>query len=256
MAAELGIGLIGIGRPWGQVNPVVPEERQARALLERAFTLGIRFYDTAPSYGVSEERVGDFLRTLTVEQRRSIRVATKFGEHWDPDRHEPFVDHSRAALRRSLDQSLERLGAVEVLQLHKTTPEVLETADLERAWEYAASLGIEQIGLSVKDPESARIAIAEPKYRVMQLPFNQQSLQFLPTIREATSAGMLVLANRPFGMGQLLYAEEPVTKSEAFGSILRQGFQGVILSGTKSPAHLEENWTAFQQALGGSTAAP
>ncbi len=104
MAAELGLGLIGIGRAWGDVDPVVSDERQARELLERALALGIRFYDTGPSYGERETRVGAFLRTLTAEQRRSIRVATKLDEHWDPDRQEPFVDHSRDALCRSLDQ--------------------------------------------------------------------------------------------------------------------------------------------------------
>src|SRR4051795_3013288 len=91
---ELALGTIGIGKPWGFANSVVPPESQALELLERAFTLGIRYFDTAPSYGISEERLGRFLCGLSAEERGSVRVATKFGEHWDAAAGEPFVDHS------------------------------------------------------------------------------------------------------------------------------------------------------------------
>lgn len=116
---EFGLGLIGIGKPWGFANPEVPDERQALTLLERALALGVR--DTSPSYGVSEERLGRFLAALSSEERSQVRVATKFGEHWDTVKAEPFVNHSLDALKRSLDGSIERLGRIDLLQLHKTT---------------------------------------------------------------------------------------------------------------------------------------
>jgi Aldo/keto reductase family len=50
----LGLGLIGIGKPWGHAATDVPDETKVRELLETAFTLGIRYLDTAPSYGMSE----------------------------------------------------------------------------------------------------------------------------------------------------------------------------------------------------------
>src|ERR1035438_1526455 len=127
---EFALGLIGIGKPWGYAHAEVPDERQARALLDRAYQLGVRYYDTAPSYGVSEERLAGFLATLTPVERAGLRIATKFGEHWDAAKGEPFVDHSFEALARSLDGSLRRLGRIDILQLHKTTPEVLRSADL------------------------------------------------------------------------------------------------------------------------------
>src|SRR3974390_3351053 len=138
---ELGVGLIRIGREWGHVRQDVPSEREAIQFLEHAFAAGIRFYDTAPSYGSSEERTGEFVRSLNPEDRGRITVATKFGEHWNPARQEPYVDHSFDALKRSLDQSLERLGRIDVLQLHKTTRAVLASGDLARAWDYARSVG-------------------------------------------------------------------------------------------------------------------
>jgi len=247
---EFGLGLIGIGKPWGFANPTVPGEREARTLLEKAFALGVRYYDTAPSYGVSEERLGQFLATLTGEERQAVRIATKFGEHWDADKAEPFVDHTFEALRRSLDGSAGRLGRIDYLQLHKTTPEVLRSADLARAWEYAAGLGIQGIGASVSDLESADLAIAGAAYCILQFPYNAAQQTFAGVLDRATARGMKVAVNRPFGMGRMLYENRELSKADAFGFILEREFDGVVLSGTKSPEHLEENWRAFGEALG------
>jgi aryl-alcohol dehydrogenase-like predicted oxidoreductase len=243
---EFGLGLIGIGKPWGFANPEVPDEARAQQLLECAFTLGVRYFDTAPSYGVSEQRIATFLATLSIADRAALRIATKFGEHWDAERQEPYVDHSFDALRRSLDGSIARLGRIDFLQLHKTSPAVLQSADLARAWEYAASLGITAIGASVSDLESAALTIADPAYRIVQLPFNRAQETFAPCIARAAARGMRVAVNRPFGMGRILYENRELTKPAAFAFILQQNFDGVILSGTKSPAHLEENYRAFQ----------
>jgi aryl-alcohol dehydrogenase-like predicted oxidoreductase len=246
LGIRLGLGLIGIGKPWGYANPLVPPEKDALALLERAVELGVRFFDTAPSYGVSEERLGKFLRGVTLRDRAALTIATKFGEHWDTLRQEPYVDHSFEALRRSLDETVARIGIPDILELHKTTPTVLRSDALARAWEYAQSLGIRETGASVSDPESAEIVLASPRNSVMQLPYNRQNRVFEGAIDAAIARGAMVLVNRPFGMGKMLY--DGVSKSEAFRFVLQKGFQGVVLSGTKSAAHLEENWAAFREA--------
>lgn len=246
---EFGLGLIGIGKPWGFANPQVPGERQALTLLGRAFTLGVRYFDTAPSYGGSEERLGRFLAALTPAERSAVRIATKFGEHWDAAKAEPFVDHSLDALKRSLDASVRALGRIDFLQLHKTTPQVLASSDLARAWEYAATLGITAIGASISDLESAGLAMADPAFRILQFPYNAAQQTFAGVLDQAAARGMTVAVNRPFAMGRMLYENPALTKPDAFGLILEKRFEGVILSGTKSLDHLEENWRAFGEAL-------
>ena len=245
---EFALGTIGIGKPWGFANAVVPPDGEAMELLERAYALRIRYFDTAPSYGVSEERLGRFLRGLAVEDRAAVRIATKFGEHWDAALGEPFVDHSYDALARSLDGSLERLGRIDFLQLHKTTPAVLGSSELERAWKYAAQCGVPVIGASVSDVESARVAMADGRYGILQFPYNAAQTTFGDVLREAAARGMRVAVNRPFGMGRMLYENREISKRDAFAFILRERFAGAILSGTKSVAHLEENWVAFREA--------
>lgn len=245
----LGLGLIGIGKPWGFVDDVVPADAQAQELLETAVELGVRYFDSAPSYGISEERFGAFLRGLRGDQRQSLTIATKFGEHWDADKKEPFVDHSYDALVRSLDGSLEKLGRIDFLQLHKTTPEALNSPDVERAFAYATSLGIANIGASVSDLVSASIAVGKAAYSVVQFPLNPSSLQFRGVAAAASEAGMLVATNRPFGMGKLLYGQEALSPDAAFSFLAAEPFQGVVLTGTKSATHLRENWAAFHAVM-------
>jgi len=249
MNVQLGLGLIGIGRPWGHITGSVPPEPEALALLDYAVQLGVRYFDTAPSYGISEERLGKFLRGLRPDERSALTIATKFGEHWDCAVDSPFVDHSYDALRRSLDGSRERLGRIDVLQLHKTTPAVLVSADLAKAWDYAESLGIMRLGPSVSDQESALAALAEPRFRVIQLPYNRSHPQFATVIDGAAARGMHVAVNRPFAMGSMLYDPLLNGKSEAFRFVIDRGFTGVVLTGTRSPRHLRENWVAFEDAL-------
>ena len=245
---RFGLGLIGIGKPWGFADPVVPDESRARELLERAWTLGVRYFDTAPSYGVSEERLGRFLASLSSADRGQVEIATKFGEHWDAGRGEPFVDHSYDALARSLEGSVSRLGHIDYLQLHKTSPAVLRSQALERAWEFAHSLGIARIGASVSDLESATIAADNPAFSIIQAPYNVEQQTFGDLLEKASASGMLVALNRPFGMGKLLYERPGITKRDAFAFVAARAFDGVVLSGTKSPGHLEENLGAFREA--------
>jgi aryl-alcohol dehydrogenase-like predicted oxidoreductase len=248
---QLGLGLIGIGKPWGHAPAPVPSESAAIALLESAFDVGIRYFDTAPSYGdgVSEERLGRFLKRMPAGQRSQVTAATKFGEHWDRAAGVPYADHSFDALRRSLDESLARLGSIEILQLHKTTPQALASAEVARAWEYAQSLGIRRLGPSVSDAESGRLALEDGRYSVMQLPFNRENQAFSGIIDQAGARRMWIAVNRPFAMGAMVDAG--ADKCEAFRFILQRDFQGVILTGTTSPEHLKENWRAFEEACGG-----
>jgi aryl-alcohol dehydrogenase-like predicted oxidoreductase len=247
------VGLLEIGKPWGHVPSAVPEESKAIEFLEFAFESGIRYFDSAASYAVAEQRFGKFLQSLTPAQRGTVTVATKFGEHWDFEKDEPYVDHSFEGLARSLGNSMRLLGKIDVLQLHKATPEVLRSGDLERAWELAGSFGIGILGPSVSDLDSARIALESRRYQMMQLPFNMEFQKFQDVIPQASAQGMYLAVNRPFAMGKLLYSEGQESAHEkrvaALAFVLKQRFRGVVLTGTKTKAHLMENQQAFAEAV-------
>ena len=80
---QLGCGLTALGREWGAENPKIPSEKEAIEFLEYAIKEGITFFDTAPSYGYSEERLGKVLKNLSKSEREKLTIATKCGERYN-----------------------------------------------------------------------------------------------------------------------------------------------------------------------------
>jgi D-threo-aldose 1-dehydrogenase len=108
------------------------DDETAWAALQTAWDLGVRHFDTAPyyGYGLSERRVGAFLSQFP---RDAYTISTKTGRLLQPTDHEgddywfagadpnkPVYDFSWDGVRRSLEQSLERLGLdrVDTLYIH------------------------------------------------------------------------------------------------------------------------------------------
>jgi D-threo-aldose 1-dehydrogenase len=126
---ELGFGAAPLGNLFRAIS-----EDEAQAVLDAAWAGGVRYYDTAPLYGLglSETRINRFLRG---KPRREYVISTKVGRllqavppgqgdgagKWVdvPSRRERY-DYSHDGVLRSLEQSLERLGVdrVDVLYAH------------------------------------------------------------------------------------------------------------------------------------------
>lgn len=120
------------GAPLGNLYREVSEE-DAQAALQAAWDNGIRYFDTAPMYGlgISERRFGEAFRRFG---RDGVSLSTKVGrllEDCAPDEVTPtaFVavphkrivyDYSYDGVMRSHEASLERLGveAVDILLVH------------------------------------------------------------------------------------------------------------------------------------------
>lgn len=250
---RLGLGLIGIGRPWGYKRKPLPEEAEAAALLRAALDAGIRFFDTAASYGASEALLGCFLRALEPAEWDAVTVATKFGDHWEAGCAGSWMDHSYDALCRSLDRSFERLPKIDVLQVHRASLPVLGETGLARALDYARSRGVRVLGASVKDMAAAEAALADDRFSLVQIPFNRTNTVMEPAFAAARGRGKQVLVNRPFGEGKLLYGDRDTAlgeaaRVEAFRFVLARPFSGYILAGTSSRLHLAQNVAAFAAA--------
>ncbi|MEV4939754.1 L-glyceraldehyde 3-phosphate reductase [Streptomyces zaomyceticus] len=111
---------------WHNFGPDRPAETQ-RAILRRAFDLGITHFDLANNYGpppgAAESALGEFLRTDFAPYRDELVVSTKAGYLMWPG---PYGEWgSRKSLLSSLDQSLGRLGLdhVDIFYSHRFDPE-------------------------------------------------------------------------------------------------------------------------------------
>lgn len=120
------------GAPLGNLYRRVSEEH-AQAALRSAYACGIRYFDTAPLYGLgrSEERIGSAIKRFG---RDNVVISSKVGRLLvDCDAGEvtptPFVDvprkkvvfdYSYTGVMRSLESSLRRLGVddIDIVLLH------------------------------------------------------------------------------------------------------------------------------------------
>ncbi|MDD2225064.1 MAG: aldo/keto reductase [Candidatus Shapirobacteria bacterium] len=252
-SVELGLGLIGIGREWGNIPSPIPNETEATEFLKKSVDLGILFLDTAPAYGSSEKKLGIFLKTLSDGERQSLTVSTKFGEHWDENNNQSYVDHSYEALCRSIDKSINILGKIDLLQLHKSNPDVLISRDFFRSLDYARKKGIFEFGASVSDLISGEIAIRSKDISVIQIPFNESNQSLEKLIDLSIINNKTLIINRPFNSGKNILPdttkeEKKITLINSFRFILKKPFYGFILTGTTSIDHLKENIEAFNKA--------
>ncbi|MCB1103118.1 MAG: aldo/keto reductase [Opitutaceae bacterium] len=110
---RLALGLATLGGAWGTVD-----EAESLATVRRALERGVRAFDLAPSYGIAEGLLGAALKDWRGD---APIISTKVGRLPARNAHEGNYDYSSAAMRRSLETSLQALGRshVDLLFLHE-----------------------------------------------------------------------------------------------------------------------------------------
>jgi D-threo-aldose 1-dehydrogenase len=137
---RLSLGTAPLGGLFASVS-----DKDGDELLNSALDLGINYFDTAPQYGhgVAEVRLGRALQNAKVP----FVVETKVGrvlkrvegvepEKWFPDAPRdivPIYDYSKAGIRQSFEESLERLGLphIDIVLMHDAEdyiPEAINNA--------------------------------------------------------------------------------------------------------------------------------
>lgn len=126
---ELGFGSAPLGNLYRAIG-----DGEAQAILNQAWEGGVRYYDTAPLYGLglAETRFNRFLRgkprddyVLSTKVGRLLHVSgpserTGIGKWFDVPTRRELYDYSYDGIMRSVEFSLERLGVdrVDILYAH------------------------------------------------------------------------------------------------------------------------------------------
>jgi L-glyceraldehyde 3-phosphate reductase len=134
----------------------------ARAMVWRAFDLGITHFDLANNYGPlpgsAEENFGRILKSDLAAYRDELIISSKAGYYMWPG---PYGEWgSRKYLLSSLDQSLKRLGLdyVDIFYSHRPDPET-PLEETMRALDQAVRAGKAlYVGISNYTPEQTRRA--------------------------------------------------------------------------------------------------
>ncbi|MGF3056228.1 aldo/keto reductase [Microbacterium sp. YY-01] len=223
----LGYGAANVGNLFRELS-----DEQAWDILETAWQSGIRYFDTAPHYGLglSERRLGAFLQT---KPRDEFIVSTKVGRLLRPNPHDDggldtdndFVvrtelrrewDFTEQGIRTSIAESCEQLGLdyVDIAYLHDPERHSLEQALAEalpalqtlRAENTVAQIGVgsmvsEALAASVRRADLDIIMVAG-RYTLLEQP---AAAEVLPACDET---GTGIVAASVFNSG-LLAREAP-----------------------------------------------
>ena len=124
------------GVPLGNEFSVVTDE-DANAILEAAWSAGVRYYDVSPWYGLglAERRFGYFLHN---KRRSDYVLSSKVGKllkasktynrdlfPFSPSPNNVVFDYTGPGIRRSIEDSLQRLGieSLDIAFVHDLSPD-------------------------------------------------------------------------------------------------------------------------------------
>lgn len=230
----LGLGTVKLGRDQQVKYPRafrIPDDQQARELLDKARELGINLIDTAPAYGTSEARLGSLLRG----QRRQWVLCSKVGEEFSAGR--SHFDFTPEHAERSVARSLQRLRTdhLDVALIHSDGRDLhildhLGTLDALKALRDRGL--VRAVGMSHKTVAGGRRAL-ELGADVIMATVNPAYRDECPLVAEAGHLSRGVLVKKALASGH--------AGAESLRFVAAQPGVSAIVVGTVNPRHLEEN---------------
>ncbi len=236
--SALGFGTVKFGRSEGVKYPQafrIPDDGEARQLLNLARDCGINLLDTAPAYGNSEERLGKLLK----DDRKQWLVCSKVGEEF-VDGHSSF-DFSAQHTRASVERSLRRLKTdyIDMVLVHSDGNDL----DILRDGEALGTLAemkkqgwIRAYGMSTKTVEGG-LQAAE-KSDVVMVTVNLKEQADVAVLDYCRDHGKGALIKKAFASGHLCDGD---AVSEVLQLIFAHAGTGSAIVGTINPQHLRDN---------------
>jgi aryl-alcohol dehydrogenase-like predicted oxidoreductase len=219
--SEIGFGNWTVATGWwGRYD-----DDEAIRLMQRAFDLGITFFDTADGYGNGR---GESLLAQAFKSRRDrIQIATKFGydfyKYAGERRGQQEIPHdfSPAFVRFALEKSLERLetDVIDIYQLHNPRMTHIESDDLFALLEEFKSEGkIRAYGVALGPAigwrdEGIQAMEERPGLGSVQMIYNileQEPGTEFCEIGRRTQTGQMIRVTHSSGMLEGHYTEETI----------------------------------------------
>ncbi len=233
--SPLGLGTVKLGRDQQVKYPRgfrIPEDAEARELLSLAADLGINLLDTAPAYGVAEERLG---RLLPGPRERWV-IVSKAGEQFRDGR--SFFDFSFDGIVHSVERSLRDLRSdyLDAVLIHSNGDDlaILDDSGAVDALESLKQRGlIRAHGMSSKTVAGG-LAVVE-RLDIVMATCNTAHTEEIPVLLEARRRRKGVLVKKALQSGH----DNDVASAMRF--IFSQPGVGAIIIGTINPAHLRDN---------------
>ncbi|MEI6398660.1 MAG: aldo/keto reductase, partial [Pseudomonadota bacterium] len=221
---KIALGTVQLGIPYGNSSDqsLMPEEA-AFGILEAALKAGIRFFDTAIAYGLSEERIGRFKLALkSPESLISTKIPVAEPKLWkDPDAYWQWItDHIEGSKRRL------GINRHTLLQFHQCDLDFLTHPQTKIMFKRLTDEGFcESVGVSVYSPDQALAALATGAVKALQVPANMIDTRFIEGAVQdkARAMGVTLIGRSLFLQGVLIEsaALPPVKKRSELSELRR-----------------------------------
>lgn len=246
--SPLGLGTVKLGRNQQVKYPQgfrLPDDHEARALLQQARELGINLLDTAPAYGTSEERLGQLLGS----QRSDWIICSKVGEEFVAG--QSCFDFSPEHIRFSIQRSLKRLKTdyLDIVLVHSNgddTDIIQRHGCLEVLAELKKQGLIRATGMSTKTVAGGIMAL--DRSDMAMVTYNLQTQEEKPVLDYARTHNKGILVKKALASGHAcLSGQDPVYDS--LNLVLSHPAVAAAIIGTINPQHLQQNVQTALQVL-------
>ena len=245
IGGEIEVNRLGYGamRLTGQPGNFGPYENWQGGLdlLRRAGDLGVTFFDSAWAYGpeTADRIVGEAL------EGRDIVIATKGGVD-KPEAGRIVIDGSRDTLRRQIDKALINLrrDRIDLFQLHRVDPETPIEDSVSALAEAVADGRVGHIGLSNVSREQLDQALAVAPIASVQNRFNMAETGDSDLVDYTARQNIAFIPYGPLGANPMQRGAK-LNARESLAWLLQRSPNIIVIPGTTSIAHLEENWSAW-----------
>jgi len=245
MVSPYGLGTTKFGRNIGVKYPTpfdLPEESALADLLGVAKNLGVNVIDTAPAYGLSEERLG----RLLAGQRNDWVIVGKVGEEFEGgvSSYHFTADHFETSLMRSLARL--NTDYIDVLMIHSdgNDLDILNDDALIAVMHDFKRRGlVRAIGASTKTAAGGIKALE--LMDVVMASYNPDYTDEKPVLDYATAH------NKGVFLKKVLSSGHNVDTAAAFDFALSQTSVACAVVGSINTAHLKSNIKAVQAVLDG-----
>jgi len=212
--SAVGIGAMSFSDFYGPTDT-----EKSHAILSKALDLGIDHIDTSNVYGagMSEERIGSFLKDQGAGKNDVFKIATKAGIRRGDDGRNLF-DNSPDHLRSELDKSLKRLGVeyVELFYVHRRDPNYPIEQVVGTLAELVKSGKIRQFGFSEIAPTSLQLAADIHPVGAVQSEYSLSTrYPELGLVQRTRELGTSLVAFSPVGRSLLTDSPHSIEKSQS-----------------------------------------
>ena len=250
--SPLGLGTVKLGRTAGVKYPdsfKIPDDVQTLKLLSEASDLGINLIDTAPSYGNSEQRLGQLLPKLN----REWVIATKVGELFNADIAQSHYNFTAEFIKQSVVQSLKNLrrDVLDIVLIHSDGNDqyiIQHLGVLEILNDLKQQGLIRATGMSTKTVNGGLLAIQQSDIAMVMHNSGYQDEQAV--LDQAATSNKAVFIKKALNSGHLASSSsvtDPVQAS--FDSIYQNPAVTSIVIGTITLSHLTSNVSKAVKAL-------